>query len=172
MSYRTHVAVALSLLAVGAGCTAPANPITTTSQPATAVIAPVEPPAGAPPATAPTPAPAPSPRKATVSLKAIGDWKQSGTVTLTDLPGNQTKIDISLGGTAPKVTQPAAIYAGTCATQSAEVQYPLNPVVNGKSSTTLDVNITAILDKTAQALKVRRDPVDGKLPYAVCGELK
>lgn len=172
MRLRAHFVAVLSLLVVGAGCAAtPASPTPSARQPPTAVIAPVEPPAGAPPASAPTPAPATA-RKITVKLKAVGDWKQSGTATLTDLPGNETRIDISLAGPNPDVAQPAAIYSGNCTVAQAEIQYSLAPVVNGKSSTVLDVNLTAIIDKAAQALKVKRDPVDAKLPYAVCGELR
>jgi hypothetical protein len=172
MRLRANIAAAaLSLLAVGAGCAATPATTPSASQPPTAVIAPVTPPAGTPPTAAPTPAPAAA-RKVTVQLKAVGDWKQSGTATLTDLPGNETRIDISLAGPNPDVAQPAAIYSGNCTVAQAEVQYALAPVVNGKSSTVLDVNLTAIIDKAAQALKVKRDPVDGKLPYAVCGELK
>ncbi len=172
--FATRIA-ALSLLVVGAGCAtktvAPSNVAPAESP--NAVIAPVEPPAGAPPTSAPAaPAPAPAARKVTVKLRAVGDWKQSGTATLTDLPGNETRIDIALAGPNPDVSQPAAIYSGNCAAAQAEVQYPLAPVVNGKSSTVLDVNLTAIIDKAEQALKVKRDPVDGKLPYAVCGELR
>lgn len=173
MRLRAIALTALSLLTVGAGCAATPTPTPSASQPPTAVIAPVEPPAGAPPATAPSASPTPAAaRKVTVQLKAVGDWKQSGTATLTDLPGNETRIDISLAGPNPDVAQPAAIYSGNCTVAQAEVQYALAPVVNGKSSTVLDVNLTAIIDKAAQALKVKRDPVDAKLPYAVCGELK
>jgi hypothetical protein len=178
MRLRANIAAAaLSLLAVGAGCAATPTTTPSVSQPPTAVIAPVEPPASAPPGAAPTPTAAPTPapaaaRKVTVQLKAVGDWKQSGTATLTDLPGNETRIDISLAGPNPDVAQPAAIYSGNCTVAQAEIQYALAPVVNGKSSTVLDVNLTAIIDKAAQALKVKRDPVDAKLPYAVCGELK
>jgi len=114
-----------------------------------------------------------APRTATITLKGIkGGDVQYGSVTLTDLPGNSTRVDITLSGDRSSSTQPAAIYAGTCATQQAEVQYPLNPVVNGRSSTTLAVNIGAILDKAPQALKVREDGTTPDLPFAACGDLK
>lgn len=182
MFKRASSVALLSLLIVGAGCFGSTAPTAgTPTGPSAGVTGTVTPPAGAPPAGAPgTPPPAPvagdpnAPvaRRVTISLKAVGDSKQSGTATLSDLPGNETRIDIVLTGPNPDVAQPAAIYAGNCTVAEAEVQYALAPVVNGRSSTVLDVNLTSLIDKVAQAIKVKRDPTDAKLPYAVCGELK
>jgi hypothetical protein len=175
---RPHFFVLSALLTatalVGAGCMSPATSDTPAPQPSAAVNAPMGGPSGANTnAAAQAPTPATPPRTATIALRNVrGGTAQYGSVTLTDLPGNSTRIDIALAGDKSKSAQPAAIYAGTCTAQQAEVQYPLNPVVNGKSSTTLAVNIGAILDKAPQALKVREDGTTPNLPFAACAELK
>ncbi len=176
ISYGTRLLAATALLAslvlVGAGCKAPKSG-ETSAGPSAGVTAPPSGPGAGMPYPTTTPTPAAPPRRVTIPLRDVkGGTSQYGSVTLTDLPGNSTRVDIALAGAKSKSVQPAAIYAGTCATQQAEVQYPLNPVVNGKSSTALAVNIGAILDKAPQALKVREDGATPNLPFAACAELK
>lgn len=155
-----------ALILIGAGC---AKPKDAKSPPAVDAGTPNRPSAEA----AGQPGADGSPRSVIVPLKDVkGGTSQYGRVILTDLPGNSTRINIFLDGARSKAVQPAAIYAGTCATQQSEPQYQLNPVVNGRSSTTLAVNLSAIIDKSPQALKVREDGTSTNLPFAACAELK
>jgi len=173
MKQQTLLAtLAISLLFVGAGC---APKTANTDAQNGAAIGPSGEGPGVPAPVAPAPAAggaAVTPRSSTITLKATGSSGQSGTAVLTDIAGNNTRIDITLTGKDTDKSQTAAIFAGTCATQSAQVQYPLSPVVNGKSTTTLNVNIGALIDKVPQAIKIKQDAVDANAPYAACGELR
>ncbi|MEY4723522.1 MAG: hypothetical protein RLZZ324_1035 [Candidatus Parcubacteria bacterium] len=111
-------------------------------------------------------------RVVTYQLRSTSPAGQRGTVTLTDLGGNKTRVTISLTAASKNATQPANIHAGTCKDQAKEPQYALQPVVNGRSVTDLDVSIGALTDKSPQSVRVRTDAVTPNLPYAVCGELK
>lgn len=174
MSKVLIVAFATSLLLVGGGCASTSKTADTGKNNTAIGPSNVGPDAAAPvvvPADNAS-APATAPRSAVIAIKAVGNWPQAGTATLTDMPGNNTKIDIALAGKSNDKSLPTAIYVGTCATQNAQVQYALSPVVNGRSTTTLNVNIGALLDKSPQAIKIKRDQTDATLPYAACGELK
>lgn len=116
--------------------------------------------------------PAASPRTAIVTMNSTSDAKQSGTATLTDLGGNKTQIVIVLSNLNKDDTQPANIHAGTCKDSAKEPQYQLNPVVKGRSVTVLNVNMGALIDKSAQSIRVRTDAVTPNAPYAACGELR
>ena len=90
--------------------------------------------------TAITSAPAPS---LTVQLAAGRDGDQSGTATLT-AKGNQTDVALNIKPGAAGVAQPAHIHVGTCPVPG-DVKYPLKDVVDGKSTTTLDVSLAQLL---------------------------
>lgn len=62
---------------------------------------------------------------------------QTGTATLT-ARGNQTEVAIDVRPGAAGVAQPAHIHDGTCAANGG-VHFPLSNVVDGKSTTTVNV---------------------------------
>lgn len=178
---RTFFALVLpALLLVGAGCFGkPAAPSAT----APSAVGPAgtgpdaAAPAPQPSGTAPsgTNAPAPAPRTSvTISLRSVSDDKEWGSATLTGM-GNQTVVSLTLVNAPRNEAQSAAIYKGSCAELktdvSAEPQYPLAPVVKGKSTTTLNVNLSSLLDKTPQSIRVKMDSIDGSEPLAACGNL-
>ncbi|MBV8331438.1 MAG: hypothetical protein JO029_01870 [Candidatus Eremiobacteraeota bacterium] len=74
-----------------------------------------------------------------VRLDALNGSGESGTATL-KAQGAKTVVTVSLvNGSA--IEQPAHFHTGTCDKYQPRPLYPLEDVVNGKSTTTLDVPI-------------------------------
>jgi hypothetical protein len=88
-------------------------------------------------------APADAPKTVVVPLAALNGSGESGTATLR-AQGAQTLVTIELanGGTEK---QPAHFHVGTCDTYQPRPLYPLKDVVNGASTTTLDVPIDKLV---------------------------
>ena len=102
----------------------------------------------------------------TVTLLEQNGSGESGTATLTP-QGSKTQVVLQLKG-APSAAQPAHIHAGTCANLDPKPKIPLQNVVNGKSTTMLDMPI----DKVASgAINVHKSAEDVKT-YVACGDLK
>lgn len=101
-----------------------------------------------------------------VVLGAGRDGDQSGTARLT-AKGAQTDVAITLKTAGPSgVAQPAHIHDGACPVPG-QVKYPLKDVVDGKSTTTLDVPLAQLLTG-GFAINVHQDAANiGK--YVACG---
>jgi Cu/Zn superoxide dismutase len=93
---------------------------------------------------------------------------EKGTVTLTP-EGDKTQVVIKMTG-APSGAQPAHIHDGTCAKLDAKPRVPLENVVNGSSTTTLDMKLDDIMSKGG-AVNVHKSTSDVKT-YVACGDLK
>lgn len=85
------------------------------------------------------PVQADSGRTVTVALGALNGSNENGTATLR-ADGQKTIVTIKLSG-GSDIEQPAHFHAGTCDHYQPRPRYPLEDVVNGKSTTTLDVPI-------------------------------
>lgn len=81
----------------------------------------------------------------TVPLSALNGSGISGTATLSDAGNNQTLVDIRVTGTAAGASLPVHIHSGTCANLNPTPQYPLNPVVDGISTTTISTSLSSLL---------------------------
>jgi hypothetical protein len=103
-----------------------------------------------------------------VKLEPQNSSGESGTATLTP-EGNSTKVVLNVTG-APTSAQPTHIHKGTCDKLDPKPAFPLSPVVNGKSETTVKVPMKTLTGgdyainghKSAQDLKT----------YVFCGNLK
>jgi hypothetical protein len=84
--------------------------------------------------TTPPPPPA-SMAPAEAPMTAQDSSGQSGKVTLTEVDGH-AKVVIEIASAPKDVVQPASINLGTCAAPGS-LKYNLNPVVNGRSETSL-----------------------------------
>lgn len=104
------------------------------------------------PAVTQVPAVNPSVNTMTVDLAAENGFSEMGTATLTESNG-KTKVDLLLTGYAANVSQPAHIHVGACPGVGA-VKYPLANVVNGKSSTTLNVTLAQLKSELPLAVNV------------------
>jgi predicted lipoprotein with Yx(FWY)xxD motif len=112
--------------------------------------------------TAITSAPDPS---ITITLGPGRDGDQNGTATLT-AKGNQTLVVVNIKPGPTGVEQPDHIHVGDCPVPGA-VKYPLTNIVDGKSSTTVDVKLSDLL-KGGFAINAHQSTQEiGK--YIACG---
>ena len=105
-------------------------------------------------------------KPATVKLNEQNKSGESGTVTITP-QGNKTQIVVELKG-APAAAQPAHIHAGSCANLDPKPKIPLQNVVNGKSTTVIDMPMSQVMNG---AVNVHKSTEDIKT-YVACGDLK
>ena len=102
-----------------------------------------------------------------VDLKAQNNSNETGTATLT-AEGNSTKVVLDVKGA--EGTQPTHIHKGTCAKLDPKPAFPLSPVVNGKSETTVKASLKD-LTSGEYAINGHKSAQDLKT-YVFCGDLK
>jgi hypothetical protein len=102
-----------------------------------------------------------------VELKAQNNSNETGTATLTP-EGNSTKVVLDVKGA--EGTQPTHIHKGTCAKLDPKPAFPLSPVVNGKSETTVKASMKD-LTSGEYAINGHKSAQDLKT-YVFCGDLK
>jgi len=102
----------------------------------------------------------------TVQLGEQNKSGETGTATITS-QGSKTQVVLEMKG-APAEAQPAHIHDGTCASLDPKPRIPLQNVVNGKSTTTIDKPISEV---TKGAINVHKSAADVKT-YVACGDLK
>lgn len=105
----------------------------------------------------------------TVNLSAQNASGESGTATLTP-QGDKTQVVIKLTGAPDGVQQPAHIHDGSCAKLDPKPRVPLQNVVGGNSTTTLDMKLGDIMSKGG-AINVHKSAADVKT-YVACGDVK
>ncbi len=95
---------------------------------------------------------------------------QFGNVSLREIDG-QTLVQVSLNNSPRGVSQPSYIHVGSCI-DLGPAQYPLNPVVNGKSETILKVSLESLrsasplaVNVVSSASRVDRHVSCGNLPF-------
>jgi len=93
----------------------------------------------------------------------------SGTATLTDLPNGQTRVDVTVTGFQGGTPSPAHIHEGTCATLNPAVLIPLTNVVNGTSSTVVNVTAAALLAQP-RAINIHKSAQEATV-YVGCGTI-
>jgi len=109
------------------------------------------------------------PHSVTVKLNAIGTSGQSGTATLTREDGD-TRVVLSMTGEPTGASQPTHFHSGSCANLGA-VKYPLNDLVNGASSTKLDLSLDELLANLPLALNTHKSASEMAVNMA-CGDMK
>jgi hypothetical protein len=91
-----------------------------------------------------------------------------GTVTLTAV-GDKTRVEVALANAPTDVPQPAHIHEGTCAKLDPKPKYPLSTVVDGTSTTMVDVPMSQLV---AGGFAVNVHKSTKEIPtYIACGEL-
>jgi CHRD domain len=103
----------------------------------------------------------------TVPFKAQNKSGETGTATLT-ADGNKTRVEIALSG-APATAQPAHVHDGSCANIDPKPKHPLTSVVNGKSTTTLDVPLAQLTGGNL-AINVHKSAAE-LTTYVACGDI-
>ena len=102
-----------------------------------------------------------------VELKALNNSNESGTATLTP-SGDSTKVVLDVKGA--EGSQPTHIHKGTCDKLDPKPAFPLSPVVNGKSETTVKASIKELTGGT-YAINGHKSAQDLKT-YVFCGDIK
>ncbi len=105
----------------------------------------------------------------TVQLSPQSNSGESGTATLTDAGNKQTKVVLSVTGAPSGVSQPVHIHKGTCDQLDPKPAYPLSPLVNGKSETTVKADLQD-LEKEKYAINGHKSSQDVKT-YVFCGNI-
>jgi len=104
----------------------------------------------------------------TVKLEPQNSSGESGTATLTPA-GDSTKVVLSVTG-GPAAAQPTHIHKGTCDKLDPKPAFPLSPVVNGKSETTVKASMKD-LTSGDYAINGHKSGQDLKT-YVFCGNIK
>ena len=102
----------------------------------------------------------------TVQLKEQNKSGETGTATITP-QGGKTQVVLQIKGASAQA-QPAHIHDGTCASLDPKPRIPLQNVVNGKSTTTLEMPMAEV---TKGAINVHKSASDIKT-YVACADLK
>ena len=104
-----------------------------------------------------------------VPLGAQNDSGQDGDATLSEVDAGTTRVVIDVGN-APANPQPAHIHRGSCENLDPEPAYGLENVVNGKSTT--EVNV-AMEDLVGQGFAVNvHKSADEAQVYVACGDIE
>lgn len=109
-------------------------------------------------------------KSVTVRLGEQNKSGESGTARLTAAGDDKTKVEITLKG-APKGTpQPAHVHEGACPNPDPKPKYPLQDVVNGKSSSEVPASLSSLTGGKL-AINVHKSKEDMK-NYVACGDIK
>jgi hypothetical protein len=109
-----------------------------------------------------------APRTVTVNLATQNNSGVAGTATLTDLGGGRTQVVVRVS-TGGNTTMPAHIHEGTCATLNPTPKYPLNTVMNGTSTSEVNVSIADLL-AAPYAINLHKSPQEASV-YVACGNV-
>src|SRR3989449_7958053 len=111
----------------------------------------------------------PAAKSVTVRLGQQNKSGESGTARLTP-DGDKTKVVVNLKGAPKGVSQPAHVHEGTCAKLDPKPKYPLQNVVDGKSTSEVPVSVDALMSGS-YAINVHKSADDIKT-YVACGDIK
>lgn len=105
----------------------------------------------------------------TVKLNAQNDSGQAGTAILTPMDGGKTEVTIKVANPPSGVAQPAHVHEGSCENLNKAPKYPLTSVMNGTSTTVVNVDITTMM-KTPHAINVHKSGPEAAV-YVACGNI-
>jgi len=94
---------------------------------------------------------------------------ESGTATLTKAGDNQTKVVLDVKGGPSGVSQPVHIHKGSCDKLDPKPTYPLSPLVNGKSETTVNASLDS-LGNARYAINGHKSAQEAST-YVFCGPI-
>ena len=113
--------------------------------------------------------PVPTVAPKTIVLEQTGVSGQSGTAVFQG-DGSNTKVTLTMIGKKFTSPQPAHIHVGKCPNPGV-VKYPLNNVVDGKSETTISVDIKDLFADLPLAVNTHESAEKASV-YTACGDLK
>jgi hypothetical protein len=107
------------------------------------------------------------PAPVTIQLAAQNGSGIAGTVTLTDLGNNQTRVVVNI--TPATGDHPAHIHMGSCANLDPTPEFPLTNVQNGASTTVVDQSLTTIM-RTQRAVNLHLSAAQ-VATYVACADI-
>jgi hypothetical protein len=119
----------------------------------------------------PSPAPTSTPRtgiEVTVPLEEVDNSNIQGTAVFSE-EARRALVRLNVEGLSENSSPPAHIRSGTCDNIGA-VRYPLGSVENGRSNTTLAVEVGELLDQLPLAVTVSRSIQENNV-YVACGDI-
>lgn len=105
----------------------------------------------------------------TIQLGALNNSGETGTAVLTDMGNGQLKVDVTITGEPAGASQPEHIHTGQCGPTLGGVVYPLSPLVDGKSSTTITATLSSLMDGN-HALNGHKSTAEIST-YVYCGNI-
>lgn len=108
-------------------------------------------------------------RPTTIKLNPQNDSGQAGTAVLTPIAGGKTEVTIKVANPPSGVAQPAHIHEGTCANLNKAPKYSLTSVMNGTSTTVVDVDLATMMN-TPHAVNVHKSGPEAAV-YVACGNI-
>lgn len=115
------------------------------------------------------PVPSPTPQVLTLVLNELADSGENGTATIKEVDG-KVIVSVELTGQPEGTIQPMHIHKGSCPGVG-DVLYPLTNAVLGKSETTLEVTLDALLAQSPIAINVHKSTTQPQI-YFSCGDIK
>jgi hypothetical protein len=106
---------------------------------------------------------------ATAKLAAQNNSGETGTATLTKAGDNETKVVLDVKGAPAGASQPVHIHKGTCDKLDPKPAYPLSPLVNGKSESTIKASLDS-LEKGGYAINGHKSAQEVST-YVFCGDI-
>ena len=106
----------------------------------------------------------------TIKLNAQNDSGQAGTAILTPMAGGKTEITIKVANPPSGVAQPAHVHEGTCANLNKAPKHGLASVMNGTSTTVIDVSLATLM-ASPNAINVHKSGPEAAI-YVACGDIK
>lgn len=103
-------------------------------------------------------------------MAALKNSTESGMVSFEMTQDGKTQVKFDMINAAKGVAQPAHIHEGSCAKPGA-VQYPLANLVDGASSTVIDISLDDLMKKMPFAVVVHKSEKEAGT-YVSCGDIK
>ena len=110
-----------------------------------------------------------APNQSAVTLSQQNESGETGAATLVEENG-QVVVTLSMLGFPQDTPQPAHIHVGVCPDVGA-VMYPLTNVVNGESTTTLEVTLAQLESELPLGINVHKSAAEASV-YTACGDLQ
>jgi hypothetical protein len=104
-----------------------------------------------------------------VPVAPQSDSKQTGSATLTATADNKTQVVVSVTGEPAGAQEPAHIHQGSCKNLNPKPVFPLNPIVDGKSTTIVDAPLLT-LQSGQFAINAHQSTTNIGV-YVACGDI-
>jgi hypothetical protein len=105
----------------------------------------------------------------TMPLEAQNDSGQGGEATLSEVDADTTRVVVDVGN-APGNAQPAHIHRGSCENLDPQPEYGLEDVVDGKSTSEVEVAIEDLVGH-GFAVNVHKSADEAQV-YVACGDIQ